>query len=76
MSRGKKKKASTKTDVPPALDFRFVDGPRDGTSLRLANPPRRFIRLAFPDWCTYEFDGEVYRYFGPDPIPAEDRGGW
>lgn len=39
-------------------------GPRDQSSFRIVNPPPKKIRFAFPEWCTYEFDGEVYRYVG------------
>ena len=65
-------------EVPPSKDFTFKGGPRDGTSLRLINPPWRYMRLAFPEWCTYEFDVEQQSYFyvGTEPVPSDYRGGW
>ena len=76
MSR--KKKPSTVSDVPKSLNFKFDGGPRDGQSIWLANPPQRFLRLAFPEWCTYEFDSAsgIYRYYGTDPVPKELRNVW
>lgn len=40
--------------VVPVVEIEFVDGPRGGGKLRVGNPPKQFIRLAFPEWCTYQ----------------------
>lgn len=53
----------------------FVGGPRNGTVLQMQLKPLRYMRFAFPEWCTYEWDPtEVfYRYVGPEPPPAQDH---
>ena len=51
---------------PSSIEVTFVDGPKAGEKLRLANPPPRMVRLAFPEWCTYEQVGDTpdYKYIG------------
>lgn len=53
----------TKGD-PVAVEAKFSGGPMDGQSLRVMNPPKRFIRLAFPDWGTYEWTAGEYVHVG------------
>ena len=65
-----------KTDkVEKSLKANFIGGPKDGTSLQIVNPPPVHIRLAFPEWCTYEWDTDLkaYRYIGDVKI-IEERG--
>ena len=71
--------AKAKTDAQKAAADRakgaeFVGGPRDGDTLRLVNPPPAKIRLAFPVWCTYQWDKKIkkYRYIGD--VKIEDNG--
>ena len=52
--------------------FALKGGPRSGDRLRLAPEPRRYLRLAIPEWATYEWDGEFYTYLGPEPPPKVD----
>lgn len=45
---------------------KFVGGPKDDSELDIVIPPPEKIRLAFPEWCTYEWDDQLkaYRYIG------------
>lgn len=69
MAGGKKKKKSEGDDRPSHRIYRLVGGPRDGETMRLAPDPQEWIRLAFPEWCTYQWDGQDYVYRGTEPPP-------
>lgn len=45
-------KKKSKKDEKVA-EIYFFGGPRDGTKMRVVNPPPPRLRLAFPDWCNY-----------------------
>lgn len=70
------KKSDTAPKIPASLDFKFVGGPRDGDTIRLANPPWGWIRLGMPEWSTYQFDGAVFRYRGVEPPPEGSTHRW
>jgi len=52
---GRRKKKTYEKQAVTAAEYRFVGGPRDDTEMRLVYPPPEQIRLAFPEWCTYQF---------------------
>lgn len=68
----KKKKKKGDGDKPSHRDCRFVGGPRDGETLRLAYVPMEWVRLMYPTWCTYQWDGQDYVYRGVDPPPGPE----
>lgn len=47
-----------------SVQISFDGGPRDGTTMRVLNPPPPRLRLAFPEWCNYYQVGNssVYEY--------------
>ena len=80
-----KAKKAKKAKVDPHVCYAvFSGGPRDGDSLRMVNPPPEFLRLAFPDWCTYERTDErmkdratgqdqvIFTYWGEAPPPRKE----
>lgn len=71
---GKKKEKEPKDET--FAIFEFVNGPRHGLKMRLQPQPRPFVRLAFPQWCTYEWDAKEgkYIYWGTEPPPKSDEG--
>lgn len=62
----------TKEKVPSARDYRFRDGPRKGTFLRLGTPPWRYLKLTAPGggMCSYEYDPADVTYFQVDDRPS------
>ena len=67
-----------KEEQVKAKIYKLVDGPRGGTSMRLVYPPCPYLRLAFPEWCTYEYDktSQTYLYVGNKPIPKDVYDSW
>ncbi len=55
-----RKKVKQKEET--AVQITFQGGPRDGTVLRVGNPPPPRLRLAFPEWCNYYRVGNSYSY--------------
>lgn len=81
MPRGRPKKYVTKIEQAEkdrAIDADFVGGPRDGDKMRIAYPPMPYCRLAFPEWCTYEWSEteQAYLYIGTEPVPQEVYREW
>lgn len=78
--RGRPKKQKTEADYAkePARIFSFVGGPRDGDEMRLVNPPPPALRLAMPEWCTYEWNEtkSVFEFVGDKPIPRSVWDQW
>ena len=54
-----------------ARTYGFQGGPRDGMSLRMIHPPVSQVRLAFPEWCTYEWSEETqtYQFVSAESLP-------
>lgn len=77
--------AKPKKDKGPKVmdgrDYVLKGGPRNGDKLRLTcyvkdgRPFIPFIRLAFPEWCNYEYDlsERSFVYAGSEPPQS---GGW
>jgi len=73
-----KKKAKKKSETPEErgwFAFLFVGGPKKGQRIRLAWPPKPYIRLGIPEWSTYEYDeiDNCYVYLGTEPPPKEEE---
>lgn len=60
---GRKKKSTSQSQ--PASErivvMTFADGPRAGGTIKIANPPPRYIKTAFPTWAVYENTNGEYR---------------
>lgn len=74
----KKKQTNTNENKEKSKKFDLIGGPRNGDTMILVNPPPKYLRLAFPEWCTYEFDKTkaTYFYLGPEPAPKTNSEGW
>lgn len=59
----KTKKAST------SVEIHLNGGPRNGDTLRVANPPPPRIRLAIPEWCNYYRKGDSLLFEYDDTTP-------
>lgn len=62
---GRRKKTDPPVEkIPTFTVLTFADGPRVGKTIRVVNPPPQHIRLAFPEWCTYERRGDMLYHIG------------
>lgn len=59
----------TKEKEETAIQITFEGGPRDGTAMRVGNPPPPRLRLAFPEWCNYYRVGNTSSYKFDNEIP-------
>lgn len=57
---------SKKESKPNFLDIKFIGGPKDKDVLRFRPDPMKYIRLAFPEWCVYEYLDGDYVYVGEE----------
>jgi len=66
MPKGRKKTQEQKDAEKRVKLCEFIGGPKDGEKITIVNPPPEKIRMAIPEWCTYEWDSraKVYRYIG------------
>lgn len=73
MTRKRKKAVPKEKADPSRRKVRLNGGPNDEHELWLCNPPPRFVRLAIPEWATYEWVelAEEYLYRGSDPPPKQ-----
>ncbi len=71
--RAKKLTKAEKEEADTTRRVAFKGGPYDGLRMTVGkNLMREYMRLGFPEWATYRWDGDetLYVYFGPDPAPA------
>lgn len=73
MGRRKKTDPPVEEKIPTFIVLEFADGPKEGKEIRLVNPPPAQVRLAFPEWCTYEVRGNKLYYIGDVEIDTGIR---
>ena len=65
-----KPKKAKKGKVIEKVMVEFLDGPRQGDKIEFVSPPPSMVRMAFPEWGTYELVGaNQYRHIGDIKIP-------
>lgn len=61
MGRKKKSESATQPLSERIIVATFADGPKAGDRIQIANPPAKYMKVAYPEWAVYEWSGEEYR---------------